>query len=323
LSNLSNFSDLPVELIDAVSASLSNADILNLRTQSRTLRNGTTFEFCRRFFNFKIKFNVIGSRAAIWTLTSILSHPDFSGKVLSQALVVEKPTEKNLTPGVRTILPTGKDIDGLLAALPGLQNLTIKTEKRTFDAFDHGWYWGPTPTALVDGCNGLAPALLKGLVRKACPISQLMTLNLFGCYIDGALLSKTLVAHKHSLNQISLKHCILRDGKKAVRWLEIFRVLSQLDLDELVLDELLNPRVKICVVMCPEGTQYAKFWYSHSGKANVKHRAEGVDVGPTGFAKFSRHSAHFTESYVELGLEKLLKSRIFRSITSGNVRGSE
>ena len=306
---MSNFSDLPVELIDDVSASLSNADILNLRTQSCTLRNGTTFEFCRRFFNFKTQFNVIGSRAAIRTLTSILSHPDFSGKVLSQALVVEKPTEKDLTPGVGTILPTGKDIDGLLAALPGLQNLTIKTEKRDGGAYYHGCYWAPTSTALVNGCNGLAPALLKGLVRKTCPISQLTTLNLFGCYIDGALLSKTLIAHKHSLKQISLKHCILRDGKKAVKWLEIFRVLSQLDLDELVLDELLNPRVKVCVVMCTNGTHHAAFRYSNSGKANVKHRTDGVDVGPTGFARFSRYSAQFTESYVELGLEKLLKSR--------------
>jgi hypothetical protein len=306
---MSNLSDLPVELIDIISAPLSNADILNLRTQSRTLRNGTAFEFCRRFF--KKQFKVIGSRTAIRTLSSILSNPDFSGKVLSQALVVKRPTEKDLTPGVRTLLPTGKDIDGLLAALPGLQTLTIKTKKINDVSYDHGWYWGPTPTALVKGCEGLAPALLKGLARKACPISQLTTLKLSGCYIDGALLSKTLIAHKHSLKQISLKHCILRDGKNSVRWLEIFRVLSQLDLDELVLDELLNPRVKIRVVMCTKGTHHATSWYSNSVKANVKHRVEGVDVGPTGYARFSRHSAQFTESYVELGLEKLLQSRDF------------
>jgi hypothetical protein len=44
---MSNLSSLPTELIDMVSAYLSNADILHLRSQSRTLRNGTTFEFSK------------------------------------------------------------------------------------------------------------------------------------------------------------------------------------------------------------------------------------------------------------------------------------
>ena len=41
---MSDLSSLPVELIEMVSASLNDADILNLGSQSHTLRNGTTFE---------------------------------------------------------------------------------------------------------------------------------------------------------------------------------------------------------------------------------------------------------------------------------------
>lgn len=307
---MSNLESLPAELIDMVSASLSNADILNLRTQSRTLRHGTTFEFCRRFF--ETEFQVTGSRTAIRSLTSVLSNPDFSGKVISQALAVTNPTKKDLTPGARTILPTAKDINGLLAALPGLQTLTIKTRKINVVPQDNGWYQRPPPTPLVKGCEDLAPALLKGLVRKACPVSQLTTLDLSGCYLDGALLTKTLLAHKHSLKKVSLSHCVLRHSKNPVRWFEIFEVLSQLDLDELILDELLNPSVKMCIVMCADSKNDRYIWSSHRDNASVKLRAEGGHVGPTGSAEFFRHFARFTESYVELGLRKLLKIEDFQ-----------
>jgi hypothetical protein len=307
---MSNLESLPAELIDMVSASLSNADLLNLRTQSRTLRHGTTFEFCRRFF--KEEFEVVGSRTAIRTLASVLSNPDFSGKVLSRALVVTNPTKKDLTPGARTILPTAKDVNGLLAALLGLQTLTIKTTKINVVPQDDVRYQRPPPAPLVKGCEDLAPALLKGLVRKACPVSQLTTLDLDGCYLDGALLTKTLLAHKHSLKKVSLNHCVLRHSKNPVRWFEIFEVLSQLDLDELILDELLNPSVKMCIVMCADSKNDGYIWSSHRDEASIKLRAEGGNVGPTGSAKYSRHFAQFTESYVELGLRRLLKIEDFQ-----------
>jgi hypothetical protein len=214
-------------------------------------------------------------------------------------LVVNMLTAADVTPGTRTILPTAKDVDSLLAALPRLQALTINN----FIYKDYGLYKDPEPKALIVGREDFAPAFLKGLARKGCPVSQLITLNL-----DGALLSKMLLAHGHSLKQVNLTRCDLRGGNKALKWLEIFRVLSQLHLEELVLSQLLNPGVNVRVVLCTKSTEYTIHWFSHSNNANVQLHANG-GVGLTGSAKFARHYARFTESYVELGLKKLLKSQ--------------
>jgi hypothetical protein len=170
---MSDLSSLPVELIEMVSASLSNTDILSLRSQSRTLRNGTNIEFSNRFF--QDPFEVTGSSTAIRALTAILCNPDTSSaaKGFSQALVVTHPTEIDLTPGTQNVVPTAKEIDGLLAALPRLQMLTIETDN----------------DLLVMGYEDLTPALLEGLFRKACPVSQLTTIDLFSCPRRSALMS--------------------------------------------------------------------------------------------------------------------------------------
>jgi hypothetical protein len=289
---MSDLSSLPVELIEMVSASLSNTDILSLRSQSRTLRNGTNIEFSNRFF--QDPFEVTGSSTAIRALTAILCNPDTSSaaKGFSQALVVTHPTEIDLTPGTQNVVPTAKEIDGLLAALPRLQMLTIETDN----------------DLLVMGYEDLTPALLEGLFRKACPVSQLTTIDLFGGYIDGALLSKTLSAYEHSLKEVVLRKCNLRDGKTAVKWLEIFRVLCQLDLDVLVLYQLLDPGASEYVVL------YEPLWPSPSDESEDPTEGEDradEEVIITGSAQYTRYYACLSESFVKLGLRSLLRGELY------------
>jgi len=306
---MSDLQSLPSEVIDLISTSLSKVDLLNLRSQSRTLRNGTTFEFTQRFIKGP-RIRVTGSRTAIRTLTAILCNPDFSSaKVFSQpqALIFKNTTEVNITPGTRTLVPTMKDIDILLASLPRLQTLALDTRKILVRTHD-GSHKKPTPNVLVKGREDLGPTVLKGLLRKDCTVSQLTFLDLIGCHLDSALLSKTLLSHKHSLETVMIRRCSLRrSGKKAVRWLEIFRVLSQLDLDHLHLGHLLGPGAKECVGLCAERTEgYA--YVSHEEEDDIKHRMDG-DVGLTGSAFFTRYQSSFTESHVKPGLGRLLKSQ--------------
>jgi hypothetical protein len=159
---MSDLSSLPTELIDMLSASLDNADILNLRSQSRAMRNGTTFEFCRRFLQTRLE--VIGSRISFLSLTKILCNPDFSSaKVFPQTLVIFGPVESDMTSGDASVLPTAKQIDRLFAALPRLRVLAI----RGGDTPEH-WLNKRTKALQWDQEN-LAAAVLKGLVRAACP----------------------------------------------------------------------------------------------------------------------------------------------------------
>lgn len=301
---MSELSSLPAELIDMVSSSLSNADLLNLRSQSHTLRNGSTFEFRRRFLQSPLQ--VTGSRVHIQTLTTLLCDPDFSSAKASwQSLEVHLPVAKDMLPKNKSILPTAQDINNLLAALPHLEALTVGTEET-----DDGN--APKKTkALIKTRQKLASTFLKGLVRKGCPTSRLATLYINGSILDGALLLKALKAHEHSLKEISLRHIDLSVGKDAVKWRKIFRTLLKLDLDELCLEHLSDPGSDEDVVICDDSDDDDDILLSYVNWANVKHRANG-DVGVTGCAQFARWYGFFTESYVRLGLRRWLYREYFR-----------
>jgi hypothetical protein len=303
---MSDLSSLPIELIEMVSTSLDDADILNLRSQSRTLRNGTTFEFCRRFL--KTQLEVIGSRASFRSLTRILRNPDFSSaKAFPQALAVYDPVESDMTSGDKSILPTAKDIDRLLATLPRLQTLTIRgidIPRRDADN---------RTEALQRDQENLAPAVLKGLVRAACPELQLTKLSLYSCALDGALLIETLFAFEHSLSEVGLRKAVLFGGLDRIKWHDVFLVLFRLDLMELILEDLNDDGrngLDQCIMLHDDTFGMDDFWLSYDTRATtmtkIKRRANG-DVGYTGCAEFTRHYARLTESYVELGLRKLRK----------------
>jgi hypothetical protein len=297
---MSDLSSLPTELIDMLSTSLDNADILNLRSQYRAMRNGTTFEFCRRFLQTRLE--VTGSRTSFRSLTRILCNPDFSSaKVFPQTLVIFDPVESDMTSGDKSVLPTARQIDRLLAALPRLQVLTIRGEDVPSDWCDE------RTKALQWDQENLAPAVLKGLVRAACPEFQLTKLDLYSCAIDSALLIEALLAFEHSLSQVSLRHMVLSYRyPEIIRWHDVFLVLFRLDLMELVLDNLYDHGVDRCIVM-HEGCRNDDSFYlsydtnNHNQTATkIKRRAKG-DVGYTGIAEFTRYYALLTESYVELG----------------------
>jgi len=302
-----NLSSLPTELIDIMSTYLGNADVLNLRSQSRTLRNGTAFEFCNRFLNNPLE--VAGSRVAVQTLTEILCNPDFSSaKVSSRALVVHDPTESDVPPGAENVLPTPESIHSLLAEFPRLQTLSITGDSTHRDNRHE-------VTALRMSLENLAPMLLTSLVLEGFPNLTLSKLDLNACYIDGALLVKVLVAYQNSLERISLKLVDLRSGKKAVGWRKIFEVLYQnLDLEELVLDRLMDPDAKRCIVLCKESIKQTYYWRPWG--TMIGQRPRQADENP-GDATFSRYYAHLTESYVELGLERLLGRRKLRLYWQG------
>jgi hypothetical protein len=303
---MSDLSSLPTELIDMVSASLDNADILNLRSQSRAMRNGTTFEFCRRFLQAPLE--VIGSRTSFRSLTKILCNPDFSSaKVFPQALVIIGPVESNMTAGDTSVLPTANQTDRLFAALPRLQVLTIRGE----DIPEH-WFDKRTKSLQRDQEN-LAPAVLKGLVRATCPKFRLTKLDLYSCAMNSALLIQALLASEHSLSQVSLRHVVLFHGyPEIIKCHDVFLVLLRLDLVELVLEYLNDHGAGQCIVMHEHCRDNLSFYYSYDTNnqtaTNIKRRANG-DVGHTGFAQFTRYYALLRESYVELGLRKLRKSQ--------------
>lgn len=297
---MSNLSSLPNELIDMMSTYLSNADVLNLKSQSRTLRNGTTFQFCERFINKPL--SVTGSHASFQTLANILSNPDFSSaKALPQALLVHDPNESDMPPGTENVLPTTKGIHSLLAELPRLQTLTIIGDSTHRDN-KHA------VTALRMSLENLAPVLLKSLVSEGCPYFPLSKLDLKACYIDGALLVKVLLTYKHSLHRVSFKLIDLRDYTyiRAVRWREIFEVVLQdLDIEGLVLDKLMDPDAKRSVVLCKESMNNNSYYCPWGTRVGERRREE--DVETPGDAIFSRYCAHLTLSvYVRLGLERLL-----------------
>lgn len=303
---MSDLSSLPVELIEMVSASLNDADILNLRSQSHTLRNGTTFEFCRRFL--KTQLEVVGSRASFRSLTRILRNPDFSSaKAFPQALAVYDPVESDMTSGDKSILPTAKYIDRLLAALPRLQTLTIRGIDVPHRSADN------RTEALQRDQENLAPAVLKGLVRAARPELQLTKLSLYSCALDSALLIETLFAFEHSLSEVSLRKAVFFGGPDRIKWHDVFLVLFRLDLMELVLEDLNDGPVDSRIVLHDDTSRrdnFWDFWLSYDTQATtvtkIKRRANG-DVGYTGCAEFTRYYARLTESYVELGLRKLRK----------------
>lgn len=213
-----------------------------------------------------------------------------------------------MLPGSKSVVPTAKDINDLLAVLPRLQVLLIGVNETGIEPEDEDEYKGSMPKALIKSCENLAPAFLKGLIRKGCPVSQLTTLKLWDCHLDGALLVKAFVAHKHSLDEVSLRLVKLKAGKKAMRWHEIFLALSQLDLDELSLHQLSESNAQACVVLCEKSKDDEDRWISHDTDEGIRYR-ENCDVGQTGFAKFRRYFAYFTESCVELGLRRMRKSQ--------------
>jgi len=159
--------------------------------------------------------------------------------------------------------------------------------------------------------ENLAPILLEGLACVGSTTSRLTTLNLYDITIDGSILVKVLLAHKASLEEVSLKLIKLQTSSNAFTWQKIFNTLLQLDLlRELTLEFIMDPAVKDCVVLNEE-SQNDEDWEtynSHRDMANVKRRGEeGVGEGDvTGYARYTRSKAHFFEDYASLGLKKLL-----------------
>ena len=298
---MSDLSSLPAELIDMVSTSLDNADILNLRSQSRAMRNGTTFEFCRRFLNTPIE--VIGSRRSFRSMTKILRNPDFSSaKLFPQELVIFDPAQNDMTNGDKSVLPTAKDIDRLFAALPRLQALTIRGDEappRWMDERAKALQWDQ---------ENLAPAVLKGLVRMASPELQLTKLDLYSCAIDSELLIEALCAFEHSLSDVSLRQVVLFGGPKHIGWHEVYLILFRLDLVELCLEHL-SEGLNSYLTLHEHGV-YDDFYLSYeTGQQPRSNTLQEGDVYRTGSAQFSRFYALLTEGYVELGLRKLRKSQ--------------
>jgi hypothetical protein len=296
-----NLASLPDELIDMVSEFLNDDDIPNLRSQCRTLRKGTHFAFCNRFL--RKPREVTGSRASIGGLTEILCNPIYSpAEAFTQELTVYKPTTRDMPSGSKSILPTGKDINSLLAALPELKSLTITTEETDVDIEDD---YNVMTKALLKMRENLAPALLKALGRKGCPISRLTTLNFHDCFLDGAIIVELLLAHKHSLKDVQLKLIRLKDGEDPLELRPIFRTMLQLDLDKLTVEHVFNPGERKYFMMhnhsrvCDDEDES-----SYESWEETRHHTTGEVL--TGYAHFYRSKFLFVESYVKLGLSELL-----------------
>jgi len=304
---MANISSLPIEMIDMVTASLKRRDILALRSCSRTLRDGTNQEFCKRFFR---KLEITGTSVAIRGLLKLLSTPSFSSaKAFSQELVVYKPLAGNMPLGNKTTLPTAKDVNSLFAALPNLKALSIGAKETDLDSEEDGD--SKEIAALIKSRESLAPVLLKGLARTGSPTSHLTTLNLYDITIDGTTLVKVLLAHKSGLKEVSLKLIELQTSLNAVTWQKIFGTLLKLDLlQDLTLEYILDPTAEGCVVLLEESVDDDDWetFNSYQDVATVKRRGEeGVGEGEaTGFARYTRYKAHFLDDYASLGLKMLL-----------------
>jgi hypothetical protein len=310
---MANIYSLPVEMVEMVAGFLNKRDILALRSCCRTLRDGTNHEFCKRFF--KGPFEITGSAVAIRTLLEILATSDFaSAKAFSQELVVYKALARDMPLGNETTLPTVKGVIALFAALPRLKALSIgaiETEPVCAKDCD-----SEKTAALVKSRENLAPLLLRGLARLGSPTSRLTTLNLYDIEIAGDTLVKALLAHKTSLQDVSLKLVELKTSLNAVTWQEIFSTLLQLDLlDDLTLEHISDPAAVYYVALNEESVDDNDWetFNSHQDMATVKRRGdEGVGEGDvTGYARYTRMKAHFLEDYASLGLKRLLSIEDF------------
>jgi len=309
---MADLTALPVEMIDRIASSLSDNDILRLRSRCRALRNGTNHEFCKRFF--KKPFKITGTSTEIRKLLAILETPDFpSAKVLgnfSHDLVVYKPP---VPLGNETTVPTAEDVDRLFAALPGLKTLSIGAEEAT-DLFHFDINGGVRALETrVNNRENIAPVLLKGLVRANLPLT---TLNLCDIAIEGATLVEALVTHEASLKLVNFKLVCLKDGKDAVAWPKVYEALLALDdLQKCVLEYLGEPDLEHYVVLLQESDSDCEYsvFYSHHPSVRVKRRGdEGLEEGDVlGFASYTRSKATFVDDYVSLGLKRLLHTADF------------
>jgi hypothetical protein len=302
---MANLASLPDEMIDMLSESLDNKDILNLRSACCTLRKGTHYAFCNRFL--KKPCEATGSRASIEGLTEILCNPVNSpSEVFKEELTIYKPTARDMPSGGKSILPSAKAIDSLLAALPELESLTIATEETDNDI--EGDYKESKTKALMKMRENFAPALLKGLSRKGCPLISshtLSTLNIHDCFLDGAILVKMLLAYKHSLDDVKMNLVRLKDGGDPVGWRDIFEAMRGSLLEKLTIENVFDPGERKYFVM-EDNCYYDELMVSYQDWAEVKGRADGVFEGETGYAHHYRTKILFTESHVESGLEKLV-----------------
>jgi hypothetical protein len=166
--------------------------------------------------------------------------------------------------------------------------------------------------------ENLAPAFLKALGHKGCPISRLETLNLHDCFLDGAILVKLLLAHHNSLEHVQMSLIRLKDGQSPVEWRDIFEVmLSKLDLDKLAIENVFNPGESEYFIMnedCYQDEhkdQYKdQLLASYQDWAEVKLRADGEygEFRDTGYAHHYPTKILFVESHVESGLEILTET---------------
>jgi hypothetical protein len=310
---MANIYSLPVEMVEMVAGFLNKRDILALRSCCHTLRDGTNHEFCKRFF--KGPFEITGSAVAIRALLEILATPNFSSaKAFSQELVVYKPIARDMPLGNEATLPTAKDVIALFAALPRLKALSIGAiEAEPVSAKDCD---SKKIAALVKSRENLAPLLLRGLARVRSPTSRLTTLNLYDIELAGDTLVKALLAHKTSLQDVSLKLVELKTSLDAVTWQKIFSTLLQLGLlDDLTLEHISDPAAGYYVVLNEESVDDNDWetFNSHQDMATVKRRGdEGVGEGDvTGYARYTRMKAHFLEDYVSLRLKRLLSIEDF------------
>lgn len=278
---MANISSLPVEMVEMVAGFLNKRDILALRSCCRTLRDGTNHEFCKRFF--KGPFEITGSAVAIRTLLEILATPDFaSAKAFSQELVVYKPIARDMPLGNETTLPTVRDVIALFAALPRLKALSIGAiETGPVSAKDSD---SKEIAALVKSRENLASLLPRGLARVGSPTSRLTTLYLYDIAISGDTLVKALLAHKASLQDVSLKLVELKTSLNAVTWQKIFSTLLELDLfDDLTLKHISDPAAVYCVALNEESVEDNDWetFNSHQDMATVKRRGEKALVRGT------------------------------------------
>lgn len=239
---------LPAELVDMVAQALDKpADLLSLRSTCRQLRNASSREYFKRFFN---KALISGTGSSIRDLTDMLLSPNLSGaKHVARSLTISSPLVQptwpiDVTHLRNALMPSPEDITRLFAAMPKLDDIYLE------DCKSEDPFWK------VSAVHS-APVLLRSLATPGPHLPHLRRIRLLQVVVDGDLLASVLKAHKHSLEDVFL--VMVRITGTSTSWIEVLETLRSTNVSAICLhyleaegDSGSTMRVRLSDELCKE-----------------------------------------------------------------------